>query len=70
MTEPVSFKTLQRPTILQIVPTLDIGGAERTTVDIARAIVDAGGRAIVASSGGNLVDELRGAGAEHVVMPV
>ncbi|HEX7776037.1 MAG TPA: glycosyltransferase family 4 protein [Parvibaculum sp.] len=64
-----SFEGLKRPTILQIVPTLDIGGAERTTVDIARAIVDAGGRAIVASSGGNLVDELRGAGAEHIVLP-
>ncbi|MDR3499792.1 MAG: glycosyltransferase family 4 protein [Parvibaculum sp.] len=67
MSDP--FEGLKRPTILQIVPTLDIGGAERTTVDIARAIVAAGGRAIVASSGGNLVDELRGAGAEHVVMP-
>ncbi len=63
-----SFDDLSRPTILQIVPTLNIGGAERTTVDIARAIVAAGGRALVASSGGRLVPELIDAGAEHIEM--
>ena len=62
----ISFQGLNRPTILQIVPTLNIGGAERTTVDMARAIVAAGGRALVASSGGRLVPELLGVGAEHV----
>jgi glycosyltransferase involved in cell wall biosynthesis len=65
-----SFAGLARPTILQIVPTLDIGGAERTTVDMARAIVKAGGRALVVSSGGKLVDELVEAGAEHFDMAV
>lgn len=62
------FEGLARPTILQIVPTLDIGGAERTTVDIARAVVGAGGRALVVSSGGRLVDELIETGAEHFEM--
>lgn len=65
---PTPFEGLARPTILQIVPSLDIGGAERTTVDIARAVVKAGGRALVASSGGRLVEELRAAGAEHFDM--
>ncbi|MCB1492215.1 MAG: glycosyltransferase family 4 protein [Rhodobiaceae bacterium] len=46
------------PTILQIVPRLESGGAERTTIDIARAIVAGGGRAMVASEGGRLVSEL------------
>lgn len=64
------FNELSRPTILQVVPTLNIGGAERTTVDIARAIVAAGGRALVASSGGRLVRELIDAGAEHFEMEV
>jgi glycosyltransferase involved in cell wall biosynthesis len=67
---PIPFEGLSRPSILQIVPTLDIGGAERTTIDIARAVVRAGGRAVVASSGGRLVDELLSAGAEHVTMAV
>lgn len=62
------FEGLARPAILQIVPALDIGGAERTTVDIARAVVEAGGRALVVSSGGRLVEELVAAGAEHFEM--
>lgn len=57
-----------RPTILQVVPALETGGAERTTVDMARAIVAAGGRAIVASRGGRMVEELIEAGASHVEM--
>ncbi|MGV8995727.1 MAG: glycosyltransferase family 4 protein [Parvibaculaceae bacterium] len=62
----ISFAGLNRPTILQIVPTLNIGGAERTTIDMARAIVAGGGRALVASSGGRLVPELLSVGGEHV----
>lgn len=62
------FKDLARPTILQVIPSLNIGGAERTTLDIARAIVAAGGRALVASSGGRLVPELLAMGAEHFDM--
>ncbi len=57
-----------RPTILQIVPALETGGAERTTVDMAAAIVAAGGRAIVASRGGRMVPELAACGAEHIEM--
>jgi glycosyltransferase involved in cell wall biosynthesis len=52
------------------VPSLNIGGAERTTVDMARAIVEAGGRAIVVSSGGRLQDELAAVGGEHIDMAV
>jgi glycosyltransferase involved in cell wall biosynthesis len=57
-------------TVLQVVPELETGGAERTTIDIAAALVEAGERAIVASEGGRLVDELLATGAEHVTMPV
>lgn len=57
------------PTILQIIPELDTGGAERTTVEMAEAIVTAGGRAIVLSAGGRLVAELTATGAEHITFP-
>jgi glycosyltransferase involved in cell wall biosynthesis len=46
------------------------GGVERGTVEIAQAIVEAGGRAIVASAGGPRVHELTRARAEHVIMPL
>ena len=58
------------PVILQVLPRLEIGGVERGAVDIARAIVEAGGRALVASAGGGLVRNLERAGAEHVTLPV
>ena len=57
-------------TILQVTPALDAGGVERTTVDVAAAIVAAGGRALVASRGGRLEAELAAAGGELVRLPV
>ncbi|MEQ8935009.1 MAG: hypothetical protein RIE56_04375, partial [Amphiplicatus sp.] len=59
-----------RPTVLQVIPALDAGGAERTTVEIARAIVEAGGRALVATRGGRLVAEVEAVGGEVFLMPV
>ncbi len=62
--------TDKRPVILQIVPRLDEGGVERGTLEIASAIVAAGGRAIVASAGGRLASRLNSLGGEFVEMPV
>jgi glycosyltransferase involved in cell wall biosynthesis len=42
------------------------GGVERTTVEVASAIIEAGGRALVFSAGGRLVHELEALGAEHI----
>lgn len=60
---------MSRPTVLQIVPELHTGGAERTAVDVAARLVNEGWRAIVLSDGGQLVGELRDTGAEHVAFP-
>ncbi|MBB5517277.1 glycosyltransferase family 4 protein [Amphiplicatus metriothermophilus] len=57
-------------TVLQVIPALDAGGAERTTLEIARAIVEAGGRALTASRGGRLAGEIEAAGGRVVSMPV
>lgn len=56
----------KRPTILQIIPELDTGGAELSAIEIADAIVRAGGRALVLSEGGRLAPRLAAAGAEFV----
>jgi glycosyltransferase involved in cell wall biosynthesis len=58
------------PLVLQVIPDLETGGAERTTVDVAAAIVARGWRALVVSEGGRLVQELEACGAEHIVLPV
>ncbi len=57
-------------TVLQVIPDLNSGGAERTTLDVARAIVAAGGTALVVSQGGQMVAELEAAGAEHILLQV
>ncbi|TNE59619.1 MAG: glycosyltransferase [Alphaproteobacteria bacterium] len=57
------------PCVLQVIPELETGGAERTTIDVAAALVSAGGRALVASQGGRLEGELSAAGASLYRMP-
>src|SRR5437870_3826930 len=57
-------RTLAGATVLQIVPALNANAAGRATIDIARALVHAGARAIVAAEGGALVDELESFGGE------
>ena len=57
-------------TVLQVVPALDEGGAERSTVEIAQAIVAAGGRALVATRGGRLAGAIAAAGGKVFPMPV
>jgi glycosyltransferase involved in cell wall biosynthesis len=58
-------------TVLQLIPTLITGGAERTTIDIASALVARGDRALVATEGGRLLlDELKSVGGEFIRMPL
>ncbi len=57
-------------TILQVIPSLDSGGAERTTLEMTRAIVAAGGRAIVAASGGRMIADIERAGGQVAILPV
>ena len=56
-------------TIMQVVPELDVGGAEITTVEIARAIRQAGGRALVVSQGGALEQKIIDNGGEVIHLP-
>jgi glycosyltransferase involved in cell wall biosynthesis len=56
-------------TILQIIPRLDAGGAERTTIDIAAALAEAGAHALVATEGGRLISELQAKGGIWIPFP-
>jgi len=55
--------------ILQLIPELETGGAERTTIDIAEALASLGARALVATEGGRLVGELQAKGGEWLPFP-
>lgn len=47
-----------RPVVLQVLPALVTGGAERGAIDVAAALHQAGGTPLVASSGGPMAREL------------
>ncbi len=55
--------------VLQVIPRLDAGGAERTTIDIAEALVAAGARALVASEGGRMASDLQAVGGVLIPFP-
>lgn len=60
----------RRLTVVQLLPALHSGGVERSTLEIADALVRAGHRAIVVSAGGRLVPQLEAGGAEHVALDI
>src|SRR5690349_17467833 len=56
--------------ILLAAKTMGVGGLERIVVALARELQARGHRVWVVSSGGDLVDELARAGAQHVLAPL
>ena len=69
-TQKTKSKKLSGKTIVQILPALNHGGVERGTVEMAEAIINAGGRAVVISNGGLLESKLARIGAEHIQLAV
>ncbi|MGH8190857.1 MAG: glycosyltransferase [Rhodanobacteraceae bacterium] len=66
MIEPAS-----RPlAVVQLLPALENGGAERSTLEVARALVAAGHRSVVISAGGRLVRQLEAEGSEHITLDI
>ena len=60
----------RRLTVLQLIPALEAGGAERSTLEVARALVAGGHRSVVVSTGGRMVAQLLREGSTHVEIPV
>ncbi|MSR77863.1 MAG: glycosyltransferase [Candidatus Omnitrophica bacterium] len=56
--------------VLQMLPSLEVGGVERGVVDLVRGMKRRGEETIVVSSGGELVKELQKAGVTHYTLPV
>jgi glycosyltransferase involved in cell wall biosynthesis len=55
--------------VLQVLPDMMPNGPARAAVDVAAAVVAAGGRAVVASGGGPLAVDLQRCGATHILVP-
>ncbi len=68
--EPNINQNIEPKTILQILPSLESGGVERGTIDIAKALKKEGFLPIVVSSGGILTYDLKEANILHITMNV
>ncbi|HEX5489540.1 MAG TPA: glycosyltransferase [Rhodanobacteraceae bacterium] len=62
--------SVRRLTVVQLLPALETGGAERSTLEVARALVAAGHRSVVISGGGRLVERLQAEGSEHLTLDI
>lgn len=58
------------PVVLQVLPELVTGGAERGCIDVALALAAAGAVPLVASQGGPMARELDRAGITHLTLPL
>lgn len=59
-----------RPVVLQVLPALVTGGAERGAIDVAAALHHAGGTPLVASAGGPMARELERWRIPHFTLPL
>lgn len=57
-------------TVVQLIPALHSGGAERSVLEVGQALVQAGHRSIVISAGGRLVKQLQTEGSEHITLDI
>ncbi|MBN1688200.1 MAG: lipopolysaccharide heptosyltransferase II [Candidatus Omnitrophica bacterium] len=56
--------------VLQLLPSLEVGGVERGVIDLAKGMKQRGESIVVISSGGQLVAELQKMGIPHYALPV
>jgi glycosyltransferase involved in cell wall biosynthesis len=62
--------TNRRLCVVQLLPALVSGGAERSALEIGRALVEAGHDSVVISAGGRLVGQLEAEGSRHITLPI
>ncbi|HET6586153.1 MAG TPA: glycosyltransferase [Oleiagrimonas sp.] len=57
-------------TVVQLIPALHAGGAERSTLEVARALVESGHQSVVVSAGGRMVAQLEAEGSRHITLDI
>jgi glycosyltransferase involved in cell wall biosynthesis len=57
-------------TIMQVVPRLETGGSEQSTIEITEALIRAGAKALVATEGGRMATAVTRAGGEIIELPM
>jgi glycosyltransferase involved in cell wall biosynthesis len=57
-------------TVVQLIPALHAGGAERSVLEVGQALVRAGHRSVVISAGGRMAAQLEAEGSEHITLDI
>ena len=57
-------------TVVQLLPALNAGGVERSTLEIGAALAAAAHRSIAISAGGRMVEEFVAMGSEHIALDI
>ncbi len=70
MYEQGSNVTNPRFRVVQLLPALASGGAERSAIEIGRGLVEAGHDSTVISAGGRLVEQLEAEGSRHITLAI
>ncbi|MGA0588422.1 glycosyltransferase [Dyella sp. KRB-257] len=63
-------RTVRSLTVVQLIPAMHSGGAERSALETGRALVAAGHRSVVISAGGRLTERLQAEGSEHITLDI
>lgn len=61
---------MRKLSVMQLLPALDAGGVERSTLEIATALRTQGHRSLVVSAGGRLLSALAATGSEHIELAI
>lgn len=61
---------MDKPAVLQVLPSLVTGGVERGTIEMVAALKAAGWKPYVASAGGPMAKEVARAGGNHITLPL
>ena len=56
--------------LLQVIPSLESGGAEQGTIDVANYIAEQGYESFVASRSGRMLNQLNRKSVKHLDLPV
>ena len=64
------FKNVISPKILQVLPHMDSGGLVSGAIEMAKAIREAGGKSIIATSGGYRLNEIKRSESEIEILSV
>lgn len=56
--------------VIQLLPALEAGGVERSTIEISAALTAAGHHSVVISAGGRMLPELLATGAQHIHLDI